>query len=217
MWSFNGPDYDSASTTAEVLDKSGQGNNGDAINGPTLTGGKVGQALKFDGVNDHVIIPDSNVFTMTNGYTISSWVKLAATTTNSTEFISQWGSGGAGNASWSFDITSSRFLSILNYNGTTPSSLTDDTTQLALNIWYHVTGVYTGGTSGTNALIYVNGALVKSGTISVVPQNSGYNVYLGRSAVMGGTNYFPGIMDEVRIYNQPLSAGEIKQLYNLGR
>ncbi len=32
-----------------------------------------------------------------------------------------------------------------------------------------------------------------------------------------GSFYFPGTIDDVRIYNRALSASEVKQLYNLGR
>ena len=69
-WTFNGPDMDWASTTAEALDMSGQGNYGDVI-GATAAIGKVGQGLEFDGSNDY--IEAGNVY---NGVkTVTFWIK----------------------------------------------------------------------------------------------------------------------------------------------
>ena len=52
-WTFDGPDM----TGGTVWDRSGQGNHGSAIGMATSTmyaAGKIGQALKFDGVDDFV-------------------------------------------------------------------------------------------------------------------------------------------------------------------
>ncbi len=55
-WTFDGPDMDWSSTTAEVLDQSGQGNDGDVTNmsQQSVASGISGQALDFDGVDDYV-------------------------------------------------------------------------------------------------------------------------------------------------------------------
>lgn len=50
MWSFDGPDI--SGTTA--YDRSGHDNHGTLLGGPQKTIGKVGQALSFDGADDHL-------------------------------------------------------------------------------------------------------------------------------------------------------------------
>jgi Laminin G domain. len=55
-WTFDGPDVDWASTTAEIKDRSGQGNHGDAqggVNTRSVTPGPLGQGMEFDGVDDY--------------------------------------------------------------------------------------------------------------------------------------------------------------------
>ncbi|MBU4082789.1 LamG domain-containing protein [Patescibacteria group bacterium] len=69
-WTFNGPDMDWASTTAEALDRSGNTNNGNVI-GATAAIGKVGQALEFDGSDDYIAAGD-----VYNGVkTLAFWLK----------------------------------------------------------------------------------------------------------------------------------------------
>ncbi|MCG2809612.1 MAG: hypothetical protein L6275_04725, partial [Candidatus Portnoybacteria bacterium] len=52
-WTFNGPDMDWASTTAEALDRSGEANNGNVI-GAKAAIGISGQGLEFDGADDYI-------------------------------------------------------------------------------------------------------------------------------------------------------------------
>ncbi|MBA3046999.1 LamG domain-containing protein [Patescibacteria group bacterium] len=74
-WTFNGPDMDWASTTAEALDRSGEANNGNVI-GAKAAIGISGQGLEFDGADDY--IDCGNVY---NGIkTISFWIKADSIT-----------------------------------------------------------------------------------------------------------------------------------------
>ncbi len=77
-WTFNGEDMDWGSSTAEVLDRSGQDNYGDVTNfgqeGAVI--GKVGQALEFDGSNDYVNIGTGP----TSVKTVAFWVYPETTT-----------------------------------------------------------------------------------------------------------------------------------------
>jgi uncharacterized protein (TIGR02145 family) len=78
FWSFNGKDI--SGTTA--YDRSGQGNNGTLVGGLTVVGGKVGQALQFDGATGYVTTGTSY-----NGVkTISFWVKPNSTTQSLFDF-----------------------------------------------------------------------------------------------------------------------------------
>ena len=74
-WSFNGQDMDWASTTAEALDRSGQGNNGNVIGAKAVIG-KVGQGLELDGVDDY--IDCGNVYDGIK--TVSFWIKANSLT-----------------------------------------------------------------------------------------------------------------------------------------
>src|SRR3989344_9190522 len=57
-WTFDGADMYESGTVA--ADKSGNGNNG-AVTGARVGPGKIGQALKFDGVDDNVSLGNYSV------------------------------------------------------------------------------------------------------------------------------------------------------------
>jgi hypothetical protein len=59
--------------------------------------------------------------------------------------------------------------------------------------------------NGSNWRIYVDGVL----------ENTPWTLRIGHES--GSVYWFPGTIDDVRIYNRALSAAEVKQLYNAGR
>ena len=62
--------------------------------------------------------------------------------------------------------------------------------------------------------LYVNGSL--SGTLSATaPNAASFHFYIGKDPQGGwGSPKYTGKIDDVRIYNRALSAGEISQLYS---
>jgi hypothetical protein len=73
--------------------------------------------------------------------------------------------------------------------------------------WVHVAGTY----DGTEAKLYVNNVLYGPETITA-PGSVNLDVTIGSSST--GSDVWPGDIDEVRIYNRALTAGEIDDLYN---
>ncbi len=78
--------------------------------------------------------------------------------------------------------------------------------------WVFYAGTWSNGSS---LKFYKNGILVNqtalfSDTISAV----GSGFWMGRYS---GGSYFPGLIDNVRIYNRALSASEIQAMYNGGK
>ena len=78
------------------------------------------------------------------------------------------------------------------------------------DIWHHLAGVREN--DGT-LRIYVDGNLTNSTTFSQVNQNFAADVHIGKQT-NDLAEYWSGLMDDVRIYNKSLSAGEVAQLYN---
>lgn len=82
-------------------------------------------------------------------------------------------------------------------------------TQMVKKIWKHL--VYT--QSGTIGTIYIDGSLVTSGNVSILPQqlgNTRYN-FLGRSPYSADV-YLKGLISDFRIYNKALSPSEVTVL-----
>jgi len=83
-------------------------------------------------------------------------------------------------------------------------------TALTPNVWTHVVAV----SDGSNVYYYVNGVpdgTVAYGAWSTTPSQ----VKIGQDPASSSQN-FPGLIDEVRIYNRALSAEEIRYHYNRG-
>jgi hypothetical protein len=194
LWSFNGPDV----VGTAAYDRSGQNNHGTLTNGPTKTIGKVGQALAFDGVDDYINIPWGWAATG-NPFTVSAWVKDTGDLTNDVIFDAS-----AGRVS--MQITAAN-LGCLTNNDSWKSG-----GSISANTWTHVVCVF----DGTNSNGYINGSNVFSladnapaadPTVIAINSNTGHNPLY----------FFPGFIDEVRLYNRALTQSEVLRLYNQGR
>ena len=76
--------------------------------------------------------------------------------------------------------------------------------------WNHLVATF----DGTTRKLYVNGVLKNSDTPTTPNVTAGQSLYIGSYSTP--SNYFPGQIDDVRIYNYALTATQIKQLYNGG-
>ena len=77
------------------------------------------------------------------------------------------------------------------------------TSALALNTWTHLAVTY----DGSNARLYVNGGQVGVAAATGALRSTGNPLTIGGNNVWG--EWFAGQIDDVRIYNRALSAGEI--------
>src|SRR3989344_1263779 len=212
LWSFNGGDMNGNT----AYDRSGSNNNGTLTNGPTKTIGKIGQALSFDGVNDYVNVNPAN--SVDNAQmTYSAWIYPINTTSGEVIYtgIGTTAHGRlykrGGPPRIEFDYV---WVSGICKANTSPGSA-------PVNTWTHVVATYDRSlacSASTRPRIYINGVDVSTpdtvnGTGGAL---TGANV-VTIGASLGPTLYFPGIIDDVRIYNRALSASEIKQLYLMGK
>lgn len=200
-------------TTAN--DSSGNGNNGiinlgagGVQNAGTCTtsstawgngaNGKVESSLSFDGTDDYVSIPYSASYNINTNSSVSFWVK----TTNASRPI------------LSNRISTGLYLGtsagkIFQYNnGATPDNVTGNKT-INDGAWHHITYIR----SGTTSSFYVDGVLDVSTTQTNLTSNT--NAFNIAYDIPNGT-YLTGQVDDIRIYNYPLSADQVKQVYNGG-
>lgn len=82
-------------------------------------------------------------------------------------------------------------------------------TLLATGTWYHVFVTY----DGANMLLYINGTLAHTRAYTGKLQWNGVNTnfYLGTTYYPWGLK-FHGLLDDMRVYNRALSAGEVADL-----
>jgi hypothetical protein len=189
-------------------DESGNGNNG-TVNGATLTTdrfGNVGKAYGFDGVSNNISfskIPMQN----TDNWCISSWVNAKSLNTIQTILLLGVDNGNGGNSSLNgYSIgtgitgTLSSFVSI--FSDIAPINSGSD---LSSNQWYSLIIQRVNGVTN----FYING--IKTNSASTVTPRTPTEFFIGSST---GIRYFNGKIDDVRIYNRPLSSDEITDLYN---
>ncbi len=86
-----------------------------------------------------------------------------------------------------------------------PSLLVYDT---PITGWTHIAVVYV----NRQPSLYINGVLVRTGVTSTTHSCPG--TCLGEAGT--GYGYYSGLLDEVSIYNRPLSAAEIQTIYSAG-
>lgn len=201
-----------------IIDDSDNGNSGNCGVGtcPSIAPGKLGNALIFDGVNDHVVLSDMLTENLEN-ITFTAWVRFDG--------------GGAWQRIIDFsniqNPSSSNgkylFLSPNSLNGKIRYSITqagyqndrwaESQTSLSIGEWVHVALVV----RDKQPSIYINGVLNQGATGGngqyIYPNTLGavYN-YLGKSSYPADP-YFHGAMDDIRIYKSALSAPEILALF----
>lgn len=178
--------------------------------------GLLTHAAALNGSDSYITVPTHIDFTLVSGYTISSWVNIKNTYYGSNVIVvGQWGAAGAGNASFFTGVGSYNKTKMGNYNPVNGTKALTNPYDAPHSTWAHICYVYTGGISGINGKMYINGEISHSGTIASYPQYStNYWVGFGRGQVMGTNAYYSGDLSQIRIYNRALSSGEINQLYH---
>ena len=207
-WTFDGADMDWSAATAEVIDRSGQGNHGDAIGDTKPAIGRVGQGLNFDGAGDYVGFDDDNAFNFGTGdFSFSSWIKIpSAMLSGEHSFFNTIPTSYGG---WAVNLYDGAIKFYLNNLTSSPWHINTGITTVSADMWTNITIIR----SGTDLKFYINGVLDQSFTNSDNITPGTKDLLLGFN---GASDYFTGQVDEFRIYNRALSEDEVTELYNMG-
>ncbi len=218
-WSFNGKDV--SGTTA--YDRSGAGNTGTLTNSPTITEGKLGQALNFDGADDYVTAGSASVIDNIQTLTVSAWIKTR-TYSNQPQIFDKAGVGGGwkvGLCQNSIGICANAgqtnaFHFVRSCEGVGTVRTRSPENSISTNTWQHLAITNDNSAGANTTKFYINGSLVATdASACVTPRDESSNNLLIGSANGGGQ--FDGLIDEARLYNRVLTESEIKALYNSSR
>lgn len=201
-----------------VQDFSGNGNHG-TITNATIVDGRNGQAMRFDGTDDKVVVSDNsaiqNIFD--GGGSISCWVKPNSD-----------GEGNFGRIINKSDRTTNGWLFSVSYesNGKVKIELYyffSDTVgywlstnaEVPIGSWSFIVITYDNSSTSNDPIIYVNGN-VKSLTEDSAPigtrdSDIGEDIYIGDDT--GSSNCFDGDIQDLRFYNTELTADEVEAIY----
>jgi glucose/arabinose dehydrogenase/PKD repeat protein len=193
-----------AGSGTTVADATGKGHTG-TISGATWSAaGKNGGALSFDGVNDWVTIADANDLDLTTGMTLEAWVRPTLLAGQWRTLIFKEGSPLAYTL-YAHDRVSAPATEIVT-GGTFRTARGTGT--LPLNAWSHLAATYDGAT----LKLFVNATQVRSVAVTgPMPVTTGV-------LRLGGNNlwseWYAGLLDDVRVYNRALTQLEIQQDLN---
>jgi hypothetical protein len=217
-------DETSGTTAADIA---GFPNNGTHVNGPTPVSGKVAGALRFDGVNDHVLVPNhAELDVGTGNFTLDAWVRTGSsdlivlvdkrsgpTPLGYSLFLVNGRLGfqmanGVGSPSCAPTPTPGH--ACVNYVAPTTSNVADGQ-------WHHVAAVVDRADATSGVRLYVDGVQVFAGSPLTGNLDNQSDLYLGvRTPAMGGTGFFPGDLDEVELFKRALTQQEIQAIFNAG-
>ncbi len=200
-----------------ISDATSNGNTGTpgaAFAGASSVGGKIGQAISFNGTSDYFSIANSTSVNLSGDqFTIQAWINAPDNTTDNAIMVKGLSDGneqymlGIGNAATP-DYVDSR----VRLGG---STITDQAGSITAGSWQHIVFVYDGTLApGARKTVYLNGALLYNG-----PFAPGGNVvtsvsplYIGKRLV--ANNYISGLLDELRIADVPRSLNWVQTEYN---
>jgi hypothetical protein len=201
-------------TAPQFKDSSSNSKDGESFGAMTsadLVKGIIGNAIDFDGINDHLEMPDP-----LNGsrMTFSAWICPA-------DLSSQWHSiaqrDNTGDTYYDWQLyarandapTSDHAVFRIDLDTNTKfNEQAESDIMLSTKSWYYIVGTY----NGTHLAFYKNGVLTHSDPeIGSIP-DSNDNLWIGMNDVW--TEPFQGIIDEIRVSNCSRSPHWIETEFN---
>lgn len=179
----------------------GSVSNAGMLGSSILTNVQEGYAPIFNGQTSYIQIPNVNQLQLST-LTISSWVDYAGVASGGTWnwLLAKQNAWGVAACGVSLNPCYFDWHAAVQHTSTTA---------LSKNTWYFMTAVISGGTE----TIYVNGANVLSGALTVQNQaTTGLQIGYGNS----GGQYLNGTAANIQIYNASLSPQTINALYQEG-
>lgn len=182
--------------------------------------GKFNAGLRFDGTDDYADLGDLPNTEGATQLTWSLWIKPSSIGT-SICVICKANSGADTQQAWRIGSSSTATTFMARIPATTTDVTTMGTVANAYNdgTWLHAVVVFDGTLSGnSNRLkIYFDGkqqTVSYSGTIPAALNSTTSNARIGSSSDAGA--FYNGEVDDLRIYNYPLSLDQIRKVYNEG-
>lgn len=202
---------------ADATELSGRADvNPAVLKGGATTGaaGVDGNALTLDGTDDYATTGGPHINT-SYSYAVSAWVKLSKTKpTHAATVASQIGATVTGPElyySSSYDRWVFNQHSADTGDSTVVRAMQPEGTTAYGGEWTHLVGVQ--DTVADTLSLYVNGTLAGT-TATTSTWYAGGAVQVGASAFESTpTSFFPGQIDDVRLFDRPVSADEVQQLF----
>jgi len=165
-------------------------------------GGARQGALEFDGVNDYLRTLDSLSLQLAGDYTMSLWIKPAASQKAGAGILAKTNASGTA-IHWAlqFDGASPRELRVSHGSSSWATGITM-ADMAAQDRWYHVAVVRQGNKMSS----YIDGTVRKNGDTWAVGPGSGIgHLNIAADQTADPARLYTGQIDDVRIYNQAVA------------
>jgi len=223
-WRMDECDWSGAA--GEVLDSSGNGLDGTALNGASTGVAKLCMGGSFDGLDDAVQVADSDLLDGTQTLTLMGWIKpkqlYQTNGSNARGILSKRRSAGSDESYGIFfwngnqmvdddgDGDPDRAKLYIDIDGNNDRFSTN--AYISKGVWTHVAVVYDGSRSSTSRVeVYINGQLDKTAAESsgTLP-NYASDLYIGDLHYPNEYKVFKGLIDEVKVFDRALNADQIR-------
>jgi hypothetical protein len=181
-------------------------NNAIVVNGTTFAEGMVGRAFAFDGIDDFVSVPNSPVINFHDNTPMTLMLWAYRTGDNSPVHLIGKRPGCDTPVQYQMAYDSDKGVGF--GGGDNGAGIFRTGVHPPLNEWMHYAATFDGTTIG----IYLNGACVDKGN-GFLGAESDAPLEIGKA---GDCQVFPGMIDEVMLFNRALSDDEIKAIYDAG-
>lgn len=204
-------DYSAVYHFDDLTDATSNANNA-TNNGASVTSGKLGNSMNFDG-NDYLQVSSSSSLNISGKkITMSAWVNIAANPSSDAPFAVKGPS--QNQEAYMFGVDGGSNPILINSRVTTDvAHYRDDNGSLASGQWVYVQMVYDGDLSSGQKRIYVDGDLEYTSTATGNIAAGNHDLFIGKR-VYSDNRYFTGLLDELRISGSAKSAGWIATEYN---
>ncbi|WP_243659816.1 LamG-like jellyroll fold domain-containing protein [Streptomyces sp. BK205] len=204
---------DEPSVVSQAEGSSGQ-RTVDLKGGATLgVPGVQGTAVSLDGVDDYLVSDIPTVDTSLS-FSVAAWVKLDKLPDGPAVIAAQPGNNAPG-----FELSYSKARDRWTFSQYTADTASATPVRAEQNAaggvkageWVHLVGTY--GAGADQLSLYVNGLLAGTAAYST-PWDARRGLQIGAGSYNGqSASFFPGKIDDVRLFEKPLSAVEISDLY----
>lgn len=191
-----------------VEDATGRGHTGTCATCPAVVPGRLGSGFRFGGPNARIDVPSMADLRLTSGFTVALWLSFDAPPAseysctankllNGTVYNTWQLCYRMSNQSWFFGTqTSSGFAAL------------EEPAPPAAGTWHHLAIWW----DGDRKQIWLNGAKIDEATVRGVVFDDA-PITIGADIDNNAHRHgFPGILDEIRIYDRPLTGSEIARL-----
>ena len=192
-----------------ALDSSGNGHDGEIIGKLKVVNAKFNKGFEFDGVlGNYVSVPHDDSLNLAE-FTITYWCKMGVSGSWQIPVLKVDGAAGGSRRNVDFQTPpEGGEVSVYFSQGANQWRGANGTTEVSDKKWHHIAGSYDLDT----LLLYVDGVLEAEG------DHDGKPDFMDDPLMLGSGEIWPflGIIDDVGIFNEALSADNIVNIMNNG-